>query len=169
MANVNNPTGSIQAYAGATAPAGYLLCDGASYLQASYAALFAIIGTTFGSADGSHFNVPDARAKTMVGMTAGIAEFNALANAGGANTINIAHSHTANNHTHTGSQATTGVCSANAGKASNTGATSAATNHTHSSFSITTGNQTDAGSNSQLSASQSVLNPYNTLNWIIAI
>ena len=45
-------------YGAAAAPTGWLLCDGTSYLQATYPALFAVIGTTFGSADGTHFNVP---------------------------------------------------------------------------------------------------------------
>lgn len=39
-------------------PSGWLKCDGTSYLRASYPNLFAAIGTTFGAADGSHFNVP---------------------------------------------------------------------------------------------------------------
>ena len=55
------PSGSIQMFGGATAPTNWLLCDGASLLRASYTTLFGIIGTTFGSADGTHFNVPDFR------------------------------------------------------------------------------------------------------------
>lgn len=53
--------GIIEMYGGATAPTGYLLCNGASYVRADYAALFAAISTTFGTADGTHFNVPDMR------------------------------------------------------------------------------------------------------------
>jgi microcystin-dependent protein len=41
-----------------SAPAGYLAEDGTSYLRTTYPGLFAEIGTTFGSADGTHFNVP---------------------------------------------------------------------------------------------------------------
>ena len=41
-----------------TAPAGYLAEDGTSYLRTTYPGLFAEIGTTFGSVDGTHFNVP---------------------------------------------------------------------------------------------------------------
>ncbi len=59
--NATNPSGSIIMYGGATAPSGYLLCDGTSYLQSSYPTLFAAISTAFGSADGTHFNVPDFR------------------------------------------------------------------------------------------------------------
>jgi microcystin-dependent protein len=65
------PVGAIQMYAGATAPTNWLLCDGTSYLQATYAALFAIIGTTYGSADGSHFNVPDMRGRVPAGVGTG--------------------------------------------------------------------------------------------------
>lgn len=55
----DSAVGEIKMYAGATAPTGYLLCDGASLLRASYPDLFALLGTTYGSVDGSHFNVPD--------------------------------------------------------------------------------------------------------------
>ena len=56
---VNTPAGSIIMYGGAAAPTGWVLCDGTSYLQAgTYAALFAAIGTTYGS-DATHFNVPN--------------------------------------------------------------------------------------------------------------
>jgi microcystin-dependent protein len=55
------PVGAVEMYAAAAAPTGWLLCDGTSYLRADYAALFAVIGTTYGSADGTHFNVPDFR------------------------------------------------------------------------------------------------------------
>ena len=57
----DTPTGVIYPFAGpiANIPAGYLLCNGASLVRASYAALFSAIGTIYGAADGSHFNLPD--------------------------------------------------------------------------------------------------------------
>ena len=49
-------------YGGATAPSGWLLCDGTAVSRTTYAALFAVISTTFGTGDGSTtFNVPDMR------------------------------------------------------------------------------------------------------------
>jgi microcystin-dependent protein len=51
--------GDIRMHGGATAPAGWLLCDGTSYLRADYPDLFAEIDTTFGNVDGTHFNVPN--------------------------------------------------------------------------------------------------------------
>lgn len=66
------PTGSMTMYAAAAAPTGWQLCDGSSLLRAgAFAALFAIIGTTYGSADGSHFNVPDLRGRVPVGVGTG--------------------------------------------------------------------------------------------------
>ena len=57
-----NPAGTILMYGNTTAPTGYVNCDGASLLRAgTYAALFAVISTTYGTVDGTHFNVPDMR------------------------------------------------------------------------------------------------------------
>jgi microcystin-dependent protein len=64
-----NPTGAIIAFGGSSAPSGYLLCDGTSYLQSAYPTLFAAIGTAYGSADGTHFNVPDLRGQFLRGVT----------------------------------------------------------------------------------------------------
>ena len=62
------PVGAIIDYAGATAPAGWLLCFGQSLARTgTYAALFSAIGTTYGSVNGSTFNVPDLRARVGVG------------------------------------------------------------------------------------------------------
>jgi len=59
---VTSPVGAITLWGSATAPDGWLLCDGSSLLRAgTYAGLFAVIGTTFGTADGTHFNLPDMR------------------------------------------------------------------------------------------------------------
>lgn len=62
------PAGALVPYAGSAAPSGYLLCDGSSYLRDSYPDLFTAIGTTYGAADGTHFNVPDMRGRMPVGV-----------------------------------------------------------------------------------------------------
>lgn len=63
------PTGGILPYGGTSAPTGYLLCDGTSYTRASQASLFGIIGTAYGAADGTHFNVPDLRGQFLRGVS----------------------------------------------------------------------------------------------------
>ena len=62
------PIGAILAFGGATAPAGWLLCQGQAVSRTTYAALFAAIGTAFGAGDGSTtFNIPDGREVTLKG------------------------------------------------------------------------------------------------------
>jgi len=62
------PAGIIMAFAGSTAPTGFLACDGSAVLRATYATLFAAIGTTWGAGNGTTtFNVPDLRGMFMRG------------------------------------------------------------------------------------------------------
>jgi microcystin-dependent protein len=58
-------------YAGSSIPAGWLECNGASVSRTTYADLFAAIGTTFGSADGNSFNLPDMQGRVPVGVGTG--------------------------------------------------------------------------------------------------
>lgn len=61
-------TGTVLDFAGAVAPAGWLLCDGSSVSRTTYANLFAVIGTTHGSGDGSTtFSLPDGRGRVAAG------------------------------------------------------------------------------------------------------
>ena len=66
-----SPIGSVTAFAGATLPTDWLLCDGSSLLRTDYPELFTVIGTTWGSADATHFNLPDLRGRTLVGSGTG--------------------------------------------------------------------------------------------------
>ena len=60
LANILVPVGCVQAFAGSTLPDGWLLCDGSAVDRTLYAALFAVIGTTYGTGDGNTtFNLPD--------------------------------------------------------------------------------------------------------------
>jgi len=63
------PAGFTGAWAGADIPTGYLDCDGSAISRATYAALFAAIGTVWGAGDGSTtFNIPDLRSATLRGV-----------------------------------------------------------------------------------------------------
>ena len=54
--------GKIIMFAGNTAPEGTLYCNGAAISRTTYSELFAAIGTTWGSGDGTTtFNLPDLR------------------------------------------------------------------------------------------------------------
>ncbi|MEM7179573.1 MAG: phage tail protein [Spirochaetota bacterium] len=62
------PVGTILPYSASSAPTGFLLCDGTTVSRTTYADLFNVIGTTWGSGDGSTtFNLPDGREGTPVG------------------------------------------------------------------------------------------------------
>ena len=66
------PAGTIMQTAASTAPAGWLLMNGAAVSRTTFPTLFATIGTTYGAGDGSTtFNVPDARGCTLAGMDPG--------------------------------------------------------------------------------------------------
>ena len=62
------PPGVVLPFAGTTPPAGFLLCYGQAVSRASYADLFAAIGTSWGAGDGSTtFNLPDLRGRAAFG------------------------------------------------------------------------------------------------------
>jgi microcystin-dependent protein len=63
------PIGAIVDYTGSTAPAGWEFCYGQGLQRAAYLSLFSLIGTTYGSGDGSTtFNLPDCRGRLSVGQ-----------------------------------------------------------------------------------------------------
>lgn len=62
------PAGTVIASAVTSAPAGWLLCNGATVSRTTYRRLFRAIGTAFGVGDGSTtFALPDARDRFLVG------------------------------------------------------------------------------------------------------
>jgi microcystin-dependent protein len=69
--NANLP-GSVVFFAMNTAPTGYLKANGSLVSRATYAALFAAIGTTYGAGDGSTtFTLPDLRGEFVRGWDDG--------------------------------------------------------------------------------------------------
>lgn len=61
-----NPVGSLQAFAGASAPTGWLVCDGTSYSTSAFPELFNVLGYTYGGS-GASFLVPDLRGRMPIG------------------------------------------------------------------------------------------------------
>ncbi len=61
-------TGAMIPWPVATTPADWLRCDGTAVSRTTYADLFALLGTTWGSGDGSTtFNLPDFRDRNLIG------------------------------------------------------------------------------------------------------
>lgn len=82
--NKTTPVGTISMFGGITAPSGWLLCDGSEISRTDYADLFNVIGTTYGTGDGSTtFNLPDFRDRTPFGYDSTQTPFNTLGKTGG--------------------------------------------------------------------------------------
>ena len=61
--------GQIILFAGSTIPTGWLVCDGSAISRTTYSNLFSVLGTTWGTGDGSTtFNIPDFRGRTAIGV-----------------------------------------------------------------------------------------------------
>lgn len=130
---ISAPAGTVNSFAGSSAPSGWLLCAGQTVSRTQYAGLFAVIGTTYGAGDGSTtFTLPDLRGRVIAGeddmggtaanrLTSGGAGINGtvLGAAGGAETVTLtsaqsgvpAHGHgstggQSQSHTHTGTTGT---------------------------------------------------------------
>jgi len=74
--------GVIISYPKDTLPTGFLACDGSAVSRTTYSGLFTVIGTTYGTGDGSStFNVPDLRATFLRG--AGDQTYSSKAYSGG--------------------------------------------------------------------------------------
>lgn len=179
------PTGVIHMWPTGTAPTGFLLCDGTAVSRTTYNPLYVLIGTTFGSGNGSStFNLPNYvnRFPIGAGTTAALGAVGGTADA-----IVVAHTHTFSGtsdaggaHTHTITDpghvhpisyradlagATGGYNIAGGGGSVNTGASTTgitintSTTHTHT-YSGTTASSGSSGAGANLP-------PYLGINFII--
>lgn len=66
------PVGTVILYAGLFSPNKYTICDGRAISRSTFQALYNIIGTYFGTGDGSTtFNLPDFRGRVPIGVGTG--------------------------------------------------------------------------------------------------
>jgi microcystin-dependent protein len=161
--------GFIQMYGAASAPTGWLLCNGAAVSRSTYATLFALIGTTYGAGDGSStFNVPDMRDKFPVGSGSTYA---LNATGGSADSTLPSHTHTAtvtdpgHNHTIAGGDGSTSITFANGGGAGRP--SGSGSSHQTGVISTATTGITVANSTEGTSATNTNLPPYRGINFII--
>lgn len=93
------PTGGMLMWGTSSAPTGYLLCNGAAVSRSTYSALYAVLGTAYGSGDGSTtFNVPDFRDRFPVGAGT---TYSANSSGGSADAVVVSHTHTITDSGHT--------------------------------------------------------------------
>lgn len=131
------PTGTISMFGGATAPAGWLNCDGAAVSRTIFSDLFAIVGTTYGAGDGAAtFNLPDLRLRFPRGVGSGVPLGSSADTNSHDHTVSEEHSHlvttvvASGNHAHTHGSGNYG------------GNAVAVGNHTHRTNTNTTGGGT---------------------------
>lgn len=107
--------GQIFAYAGASAPSGYLLCNGTTVSETTYSSLFSAIGTAFnnGSEVAGTFRLPSLASRIPIHLNSSDIDFNIVGKTGGSKTVTIdsthlpshthlqlSHNHNQNSHTH---------------------------------------------------------------------
>lgn len=101
--SINNnsvPTGVILIAPLASAPSGWLICDGSLVSRTAYASLFTYLGTFCGAGDGSTtFGLPNIKGRVVVGVDAAQIEFDMLGKTGGEK-IHLLDSTEMPSHTH---------------------------------------------------------------------
>ena len=94
------PVGSMLMWTSADLPSGWLRCDGGAVSRVTYSQLFAAIGTTYGSGDGSTtFNLPNLKGRFPLGKNGSDSDFNELGETGGEKAHALSQSELAS-HTH---------------------------------------------------------------------
>ena len=108
------PVATVVSYAGATAPQGFLICDGSLVSKTTYGDLFAILGNTYGTATATQFYLPNLQSKFPIGKSASYA----LGSTGGSfsqtPTGSIASTFSGNSVTPSGSVSVTGTVAGHA-------------------------------------------------------
>ena len=163
------PTATIVPWTTASVPTGFLECNGQAVSQATYSALYAIIGITYGDPGGGNFNVPDLQDNVPLGKsptknvasTGGENTVTSTGNVGGSTGSYTLTTPEIPSHSHPAANAGGGVTDAppnqstRAGAASSSGPTGGAGGHSHNMSATFTGDAT------------SVLQPYLTVMYII--
>lgn len=184
------PTGAILPFGGDVLPEGYLWCQGGLASKATYPTLYSQIGDKYGTGDADNFRLPDKRDRSLVGASG----TKAVGSKGGNATISLQHSHTVANHNHSVGAEAPGTNSAgghshtvgHAGNSVYSGSDSTPAylaasryaghncdsqgSHSHTVNSHSHGGGTGnaaPGTDSQLSTTQSVVDPYEADNYII--
>lgn len=166
------PTGTVNAYAGASAPTGWLLCDGTTYPAASYPFLALALTDTPFYLGGTTFSVPDLRAKVLRGVDGSTYT---VGGTGGADSVTLAqnqlpnHSHSitdpGHSHTYTkyGAFGSTGLSNGSSDPSKGTTGESTSTSTTG----ITIDQSLIGNSGQVTQVAVSLVNSYIALNYII--
>jgi microcystin-dependent protein len=132
------PVGTVVAFAGSSAPEGWLMCDGSAVSRSTYANLWVTLSSTYGNGDGATtFNLPNAKGRSVVGAGTGSGlTARTVADTGGAESVTLtgaqsgtsAHGHGNNISASTGTVSADHAHNANHG---HTASSVSAGSHTH--------------------------------------
>ena len=101
LSNQTVPVGTIQSHSANTAPSGWLICDGSAISRTTYSDLYSIVGTTWGSGDGSTtFAIPDLRGWFMRGLNGGSGNDPDAASRSGGDNVGSSQGYQLSAHTH---------------------------------------------------------------------
>lgn len=78
-----SPVGSVTAFAGDSAPLGWLMCDGGTFDSGVYPDLAALVGDKFGVHSGTTYYLPNLKGRVPVGLDTSQVEFDTLGESGG--------------------------------------------------------------------------------------
>jgi len=114
------PIGTIVPFSGELIPDGYLECNGAAVSRTTYSELFVVVGTRYGSGDGSTtFNLPNLKGRVTVGQNTADTSFDTLGETGGEKTHKLTWdempSHTHGRRTTCGGRGNTSADGSSAG------------------------------------------------------
>ena len=157
------PTATINMWPTASAPSGYLACDGTAVSRSTYATLFAVVSTTFGVGDGTTtFNLPNYTNRMPYGATVGTT-------GGSADAVVVSHTHTATvtdpTHFHGNANTWSGW---NSGGGSNNGINGGVSTTANNTAAASTGISV-ANSTTGVSGTNANLPPYLGINFIIKV
>lgn len=163
--NLAAPVGSVQDFAGTSAPTGWLLCYGQAVSRTTYSGLFDVIGTTYGAGDTTTtFNLPDCRGRVTAGKdNMGGSSANRLTGqTGGLNGDNLGATGGTETHVLTTAQMAAHTHAAGTLAADSAGA------HTHTIAMTTSGDDNPGGGNNPISTSGGGAVPVNPATHISA-
>ena len=133
----STPVGTIVMYGGATAPTGWIFCNGQSLsTTGTYSSLFAVLGYEYGGSGGS-FNAPDFTQRFPRGGTNNDAS---RGNTGGSATYTLTEANIPR-HNHPVGELTLSGSTNNSGSAAHSGTIGTKGAHTHSNATFTVGNE----------------------------
>lgn len=161
------PAGTIMPYAVASAPSGYLLCNGSAVLRTAYSVLFGILSTTYGSGNGTTtFNIPNLQGKTIVGRDSSDGSFNEMGETGGSKDHTLTTAQLPS-HNHIISNGTTVYLVSNTGTQTVGNPDSTAGEIDNNTFTTQTSTSGGITSHDGSTDSFSIMNPYVVLSYII--